>query len=714
MSKKEHIISFLKEFMDKALPLTPIEDYFQIPFLEMGANSLILMQVQQAIENRYRLTIEIPQFFEELTNMESLVDYIEAKTADKDLNSLSFTGAADLSLIDSIFTQQVQTASQTINNIVSQQLQFLGEMGVPPFNAPHSLKTPDEIQPLSPTIKLSNDLTPTAFTPQERSSSTPETMPRSAPEKSDAMSPVKSSSAATSKSSSSSPAASKSSSALMHKMLSPLEIRSRGLTERQREHLEALIKTYTKKTGSSKELTARYRPVLADSRAAVGFRFTTKEMLYPIIGKCGKGARIWDIDGNEYVDITMGQGVILFGHDPKFIADALKASEADRLLGPRPSEVGEAAELICELTGMERVTFTNTGTEAVMAAVRLARTATRRNKIVMFENAYHGHADNVMGSAVWKDDKYLHTAPAAPGITQGAVDDLWVLEYDTKQALDFIRSHANEIAAVIVEPVQSRRPDLQPREFLHELRDITTRTDIIFIFDEMITGFRVHPGGAQAIFGVKADIATYGKVLGGGMPIGAIAGKAKYMDAIDGGAWQYNDASYPKVNRTVFGGTFCQHPTAMITALATLRHLKARGPELQLELNRKTKALADDLNLFFNNEEIPIEVVYFGSLFRFSFSSNLELLFYHLMVKGVFIWEWRNYFLCTAHTDADIAHIIKSVKESVMEMKSGGFLPEKKGNPPEDNTPEDNNPEDNNPVSGKTTLTSKAISKKKN
>ncbi|MBF0235156.1 MAG: aminotransferase class III-fold pyridoxal phosphate-dependent enzyme, partial [Desulfamplus sp.] len=474
-----------------------------------------------------------------------------------------------------------------------------------------------------------------------------------------------------------------SSSALMHKMLSPLEIRARGLTQTQKEHLEALITNYTRRTRKSKELTALYRPVLADSRAAVGFRFTTKEMLYPITGKYGKGARVWDIDGNEYVDITMGQGVVLFGHDPDFITDALKNSKSDRLLGPRPYEAGEAARLICELTGMERVTFTNTGTEAVMAAVRLARAATQRNKIVMFENAYHGHADNVMGRAVWNDNNTLNTVPVAPGITKGAVDDLWVLEYDTKQALDFIASHSDEIAAVIVEPVQSRRPDLQPREFLHELRALTSKTGIIFIFDEMITGFRVHQGGAQAVFGVKADIATYGKVLGGGMPIGVVAGRAEYMDAIDGGAWQYNDASYPKVNRTVFGGTFCQHPTAMITTLATLRHLKDQGPQLQMELNRKTKFLADELNSFFKEEEIPIEVVYFGSLFRFAFSTNLELLFYHLMVKGVFIWEWRNYFLCTAHTEADIAHIIKAVKESVMEMRKGGFLPEKNGLTPE-------------------------------
>ncbi|MBF0099477.1 MAG: amino acid adenylation domain-containing protein [Desulfobacterales bacterium] len=670
MGKKQEIIKFLKVFLEKALPELPGDDYLEIPFLEMGANSLVLMQVQQAIENKYKLKIEIPMFFEQLTNMRALVDYIADNSADSASPALPDnvaakpsmpistpiptvtpapisastpitapvsipTGTFDSSMLNVIFNQQMQAASQTISNLVARQLQFLGELNLSDLKSTDlekvSAKVPEKI------IEKS----------AEKSPQKPIEKP---PEKA-------------------------TSSAVMHKLLSPLEIRARGLTERQRAHLEALISRYTKRTRKSKELTAKYRGVLADSRAAVGFRFTTKEMLYPIVGKYGKGARVWDIDDNEYVDITMGQGVILFGHEPDFILEALNNSKACRILGPRPFEVLEASELICEFTGMERVTYTNSGTEAVMAALRIARAVTLRNKIVMFENAYHGHADNVMGRAVWQDN-ILNTVPVAPGINQHAVDDLWILEYDTPSALDYIRNHAKEIAAVIVESVQSRRPDLQPREFLHELRKITSDNGIVFIVDEMITGFRVHPGGAQAIFGIKADIATYGKVLGGGMPIGVVAGMAKYMDAIDGGAWQYNDASYPKVNRTIFGGTFCQHPTAMVATLASLRYLKAQGPALQLELNRKTKEMAENLNRFFEAEEIPIKVVYFGSLFRFAFSANFELLFYHMMEKGVFIWEWRNYFLCSAHTDADIAHIIKAVKESVIEMRQGGFLPE--------------------------------------
>ncbi|MEX2600796.1 MAG: aminotransferase class III-fold pyridoxal phosphate-dependent enzyme, partial [Balneolaceae bacterium] len=292
--------------------------------------------------------------------------------------------------------------------------------------------------------------------------------------------------------------------------------------------------------------------------------------------------------------------------------------------------------------------------------------------------AYHGHADSVMGMSAEKNGQ-LATQPISPGTPQGAVDDLWVLPYDEPESLEFIRNNGASIAAVFVEPVQSRNPGLQPREFLHDLRKLTTDTGSLLVFDEMITGFRTCPGGAQEFFGVRADLATYGKVLGGGMPIGVVAGKANLMDPLDGGAWQYGDNSYPEVNRIVFGGTFCQHPLAMTASLATLRYLKEKGPGLQEELNDKTAKLAGELNNWFDEEEVPIKIVWFGSLFRFDFSTNLELLFYHMNLRGIFVWEWRNCFLSTAHTDEDIARIVQVVKESVLAMREGGFIPPKPG-----------------------------------
>ncbi len=168
----------------------------------------------------------------------------------------------------------------------------------------------------------------------------------------------------------------------------------------QQRHLEELIARYTKRTQKSKQRKQAYHPVLADSRASAGFRPSIKEMLYPIIGQRAKGSRIWDLDGNEYVDITMGFGVQLFGHDAPFITGAVEAQLKQGLhLGPQSELAGEVAELICQMTGVQRVTFCNSGTEAVMTALRLARTATGRTKIALFSGSYHGHFDGVLAKA---------------------------------------------------------------------------------------------------------------------------------------------------------------------------------------------------------------------------------------------------------------------------------------------------------------------------
>ncbi|MBA3949463.1 MAG: aminotransferase class III-fold pyridoxal phosphate-dependent enzyme, partial [Acidobacteria bacterium] len=455
----------------------------------------------------------------------------------------------------------------------------------------------------------------------------------------------------------------------------PAEIRARGLTGTQHAHLEALIERYTARTRESKARTQQYRPVLADSRATVGFRLSTKEMLYPIWGARSDGSRVWDVDGNEYIDFTMGFGVHLFGHKPPFVQEALREDlERAVELGARSDVAGEVASLFTELTGLDRVAFSNSGTEAVMAAVRLARAKTGRDTIAIFTNAYHGHADTTLARAQNSDGR-LMTVPMAPGVPAGIATDILVLDYGTEEALDIIRKRGHELAAVMVEPVQSRHLKQQPREFLHALRAITRETGTALIFDEMITGFRAHLGGAQAYFDVKADLATYGKIVGGGMPIGLVAGSADFMDGVDGGMWQYGDGSFPAADRTAFGGTFCQHPLSMAAARATLRHLKEQGPALQQRLNDRTDGLVRGLNEFFRAEDVPIEATNFSSLFRFEFSSNLDLLFYHMLEKGIYIWEWRSCFLSTAHSDADVARFADVVQESVADLRRGGFAP---------------------------------------
>ncbi len=212
--------------------------------------------------------------------------------------------------------------------------------------------------------------------------------------------------------------------------------------------------------------------------------------------------------------------------DRRSSSEAVKAQlDAGFETGPIHPMAGEVAGLVQELTGAERVGFCSTGSEAVLAAIRVSRTVTARDKIVIFEGAYHGIFDEVLARPLVRNGE-LRSMPTAPGIPDGSFGEIIVLQYGNPESLEIIEQYGDEIAAVLVEPVQSRRLDLVPKEFLLQLRQITAATGTALVFDEVVTGFRVEPGGAQAYFGIDADLATYGKVVGGGLPIGIVTGQA--------------------------------------------------------------------------------------------------------------------------------------------------------------------------------------------
>nr|WP_154983063.1 non-ribosomal peptide synthetase [Paenibacillus xylanexedens] len=448
-----------------------------------------------------------------------------------------------------------------------------------------------------------------------------------------------------------------------------------GLSPVQEHFIDEFISRYTAKTVRSQLHTQAFRKLVANNRNVAGYRPYWKDIVYQIVVDQAEGSGITDIDGNRYIDLTMGFGVNLFGHQVSFINEAMQeAMQKGMCVGPINAPAGQVASALHQLTGVERAAFFNSGTEAIMVAMRLARTATNRRKIVIFSGSYHGTFDGVLAMSAGLGGS---STPIAPGILQGMVDDLIVLNYDHPESLRIIEQRAGELAAILVEPVQSRRPDIQPTAFLKKLRSLTATEGIALIFDEVITGFRIHPGGAQAWFGIEADMVVYGKVVGGGLPIGIVAGKERYLDGIDGGMWSFGDSSFPphEERRTFVAGTFCQHPLAMNAALAVLQRLQEEGPALQEQLNRKTAALADRLNHYFAEELVPLEIVHFGSLFRFVQKSDLELLYYLLIEKGIYIWEGRNCFLSTAHSEADIDRIVDAVQSSVEELRSAGFLP---------------------------------------
>jgi amino acid adenylation domain-containing protein len=449
------------------------------------------------------------------------------------------------------------------------------------------------------------------------------------------------------------------------------------LDPRQRARLDAFIKRYVARTPKSKAYTTEHRPHLADPRVVNGFRPLVKEIVYQIVVDRSRGSRLWDIDGNEYVDALNGFGTSLFGWQPEFVTRAIREQvDAGYEIGPMHPLAGEVARLTCELTGFDRAALCNTGSEAVMGAMRIARTVTGRSKIAIFSGSYHGIFDEV----IVRGTKKLRAVPAAPGILPNTAENVLVVDYGTEESLEIIRAQADDLAAVMVEPVQSRRPDFQPREFLHKLRDITSKSGSVYIFDEVITGFRAAPGGAQSHFGIRADLGTYGKVVGGGYPIGVIAGKREFMDALDGGHWSFGDDSIPTVGVTYFAGTFVRHPLTLAAARASLQHMKEQGPGLQQRLNERVTAYAQELNKFLRDAGAPIEIRHFASLWRTTFLEEhplQDLLFAMMRSRGVHILDNFPCFFTTAHSEADFQFITKAYKESVLEMQQSGFLPGK-------------------------------------
>ncbi|MCB1228974.1 MAG: amino acid adenylation domain-containing protein [Verrucomicrobiae bacterium] len=639
-------------------------------FLELGFDSLLLTQVSKAFQDGFQTEITMRQLMAEVSTIDAMVNHLDATLAPdqyRDTQSIpvletpasaptpvtaapqpavpvqtptiapapipSFTPTSAGSGVESLVAQQLE--------LMRQQLALLQGHPVAPAALPQAAPAPVAPVPAAP-------------------------QPAPAPAPKPA---AKSSSNGGNGSGSSSPDVSAPSTTISRD--------AETLTDQQQRHLDELIAKYIDKTRTSKELTAKYRQWYADPRTVSGFNRNWKEMIYQIAVKKSKGSRLLDIDGNEYIDLLNGFGPNFLGHSPDFVTKALH-EQLDRgvEVGPQSVTAMEAAKLFCEITGNGRASFVNTGSEAVQAAMRLARTVTGRDKIVIFAKDYHGNFDEMLVRSVGEGDK-RRSLPIAPGIPFRAVNDVIVLPYGSDEALEVIRNQASELAAVIVEPIQSRRPEFQPKDFIREVRAITERSGTVFVFDEVITGFRTGPRGAQEYYGVKADIATYGKVIGGGMPIGVVAGKAEYMDTFDGGIWQYGDDSFPEKGVTFFAGTFVRHPLAMAATKQVLTFLRDKGPEFWTTVRERANRLAGSVDRMFVENEAPFRMPNFGSQMFVRVTEDhkyANLLFFHLRQKGVFLLEGFPTYMTAAHTDEDVDYVIDAFTESVAELQEGGFF----------------------------------------
>ena len=315
-----------------------------------------------------------------------------------------------------------------------------------------------------------------------------------------------------------------------------------------------------------------------------------------------KGALIWDADGNEYIDYVASWGPMILGHaHPEVLEAVIKSAERGTSYGaPTESEVTMARAIVDMVASVETVRMVNSGTEATMSAIRLARGYTGRDKIVKFDGCYHGHADSLLVSA----GSGLATLgiPGSPGVPEDVARHTISLPYNNMAAVETAFDRfGSEISCVIVEPVPGNMGVIIPdQSFLEGLRSITERHGVILIFDEVITGFRLAPGGAQEILGITPDLTCFGKIIGGGLPVGAYGGRAEIMARIapDGDVYQ--------------AGTLSGNPLAMAAGLTTLNILKRENP--YADLSRKCEALFTGLQKAAKNAGIPTTVNRMGSM----------------------------------------------------------------------------------------------------
>lgn len=394
----------------------------------------------------------------------------------------------------------------------------------------------------------------------------------------------------------------------------------------------------------------------------------------PVFMKSAKGAYMYDADGNRFIDYINSWGPMILGHAYEPVVKAIQETAQYSTSFGAPTELEiEMAELIVSMVpNVDLIRMVSSGTEACMSAIRLARGFTGRNKIIKFEGCYHGHADSFLvkaGSGV-----ATFNIQTVPGVTAGVANDTLTCAYNDLDAVkQLVAEHHGEIAAIIIEPVAGNMGCIIPQEgFLEGLRAICDMQGIVFIMDEVMTGFRLAPGGAQERLNIKADLVTYGKVIGGGMPVGAFGGKKEIMQHISplGNVYQ--------------AGTLSGNPLAMIAGYVMLKTLKENAA-IYKQLDEMTSYLHKGLNEVLKASGTPYVINQLGSMISVHFSdhpvvnfasaasANNELFkkYFHAMLKrGVYLppSAFETWFLCSALTKEDIDATIQATKESLQEI----------------------------------------------